>query len=158
MAPLDILKCSGPSFPVGFSTSRTWRLTVSFIAFPPYLSVLDAIGGAETGGLHRLCAAHDASRRRLIPQREHCSKCLRVGSELRRPRNLPNSEPPELTGVRNVQQVYAIHPDRDGAWHCDGVAGLQLSSRYPHGYRILCKPDRDAVPAPDQDDHRAARV
>src|SRR5258708_34027877 len=35
MSLLDILKCSGPSFPLGFSTSKTWRLTLSFMAFPP---------------------------------------------------------------------------------------------------------------------------
>src|SRR5258706_6468438 len=38
MAALDILKCSGPSFPLGFSTSKTWRLTVSFMALPPLMS------------------------------------------------------------------------------------------------------------------------
>src|SRR5260221_13720221 len=52
-------------------------------------------------------------------------------SVLRRPRNLPNSQAPEPTGVRNVEQVYAIYSDRDGAWHRDGDAGLQLSARYP---------------------------
>src|SRR5438876_139128 len=35
IVPSDSLKCSGPSFPDGFSTSRTWRLTVAFMAFSP---------------------------------------------------------------------------------------------------------------------------
>jgi hypothetical protein len=39
------LKCSGPSFPLGFSTSRIWRFTVAFMAFSPLgVIVVDAIG------------------------------------------------------------------------------------------------------------------
>src|SRR5216684_47193 len=86
------------------------------------------------------------------------ANCPVLPSVLRRCRNLPNSQATEPTGVKNVEQVYAIYSDRDGAWHRDGDAGLQLSARYPGGYRSRRKPDRDAVSAPDQDDHRAAGV
>src|ERR1700732_2857521 len=69
------LKCSGPSFPVGFSTSKIWRLTLSFMAFSPLeVTLLDAIDAHETRTLHTLCVAHDASRRTFIPQRKHCGK------------------------------------------------------------------------------------
>ena len=63
-----------------------------------------------------------------------------------------------LTGVSNVEQVYAIHSDRDGAWHRDGRIHLQLPARQPGRARCRHQPDRHAVPAPDQDDHRAAGV
>src|SRR5713101_3665148 len=86
------------------------------------------------------------------------ANCPVLPSVLRRSRNRPNSQATEPTGVKNVEQVYAIYSDRDGAWHRDGNAGLQLSARYKGGYRSGRKPDRDAVPAPDQDDHRAAGV
>src|SRR6195952_5033792 len=62
------------------------------------------------------------------------------------------------TGVDNVQQVYAIHSDRNGARHCDGDAGFQLSSRSTGGNRGRRKSDRHAVPAPDQDDHSTLGV
>ena len=34
-AALVSLKCSGPSFPLGFSISRIWRLTVALMSFSP---------------------------------------------------------------------------------------------------------------------------
>src|SRR4029077_9135603 len=77
-----ILKCCGASFPVGFSTSRIWRLTPSFMVLPPVdLAVVDAVGAQETRRLVRgfgipalvapLCVASEANRRTRIPQREH---------------------------------------------------------------------------------------
>ena len=95
----------------------------------------------------------------FIPYREPRGK--RAGRS-KRVAPLPKSAklgPPGRLGVdANVQQVYAIHSDRDGARHRDGGAGLQLSPRQPGGYRSGRKPDRDAVPAADQDDHRALGV
>src|ERR1700692_1210482 len=73
MAAFAILKCSRPSFPVGFSTSQTWRLSwplswrfaPSFLAFPPIdMAVLDAVGAHET----RNCT-HCALRTRLVGRR-----------------------------------------------------------------------------------------
>jgi hypothetical protein len=66
--------------PVGFSISKTWRLTLSFMAFPPGIVVLDAVergGGAQ---LHTLCVARYASLRAFIPQREHCGKGGEAGT------------------------------------------------------------------------------
>jgi hypothetical protein len=75
MAPSDILKCSGPSFPVGFSTSKTCRLMVSLIVFPlaasRHMLVLDAVGAQKTLKLHTLCAFSNASSSQAFPQREH---------------------------------------------------------------------------------------
>jgi hypothetical protein len=65
MDALDILKCSGPSFPAGFSTSKTWRLTVSFMAFPPLdVAVLDAVDVHETRN-----RTHCALRTTLVGRR-----------------------------------------------------------------------------------------
>src|SRR6266513_5098922 len=50
---------------------------------------------------------------------------------------------PRDRGGNDVQQVYTVHPDRNGAWHCDGNPGFQLSSRHPGRYRCGRKPDRD---------------
>ena len=63
-----------------------------------------------------------------------------------------------LRGVRYVQQVYAIHPDRDGAGHRDGQFDLQLPPRQPRRNCRRRQFDRNVVPAPDQDDHRAPGV
>src|ERR1700682_5246374 len=97
MAPLDILKCSGPSFPVGFSTSKTWRLTVSFIAFPPKCRFLMQMTAQKTlnctdCALRTLVVAHSFHNENLV------ANLAGTRTVLRRPRNLPNSEPPEPTG------------------------------------------------------------
>src|ERR1700730_16638916 len=106
--------------------------------------------------LHTLCAALDANRWTYNSQREPFGKTAKCRKLVASP-----SKSAKLWvagtygGKKNVQQVYAIHSDRDGAWYRDGDAGLQLSPRQPRGDRSRCKSDRDAVPAPDQDDHRA---
>src|ERR1700730_8318008 len=136
MAPSDILKCSGASFPVGFSTSKTWRLTPSVMAFPSLIwRFLMQLAAQKT-----LNCTDCALRPTLVGARPFhngniVANCPVLPSVLRRSRNLPNSQAPEPTGVKNVEQVYAIYSDRDGAWHRDGDAGLQLSARYPGGYR-----------------------
>src|SRR5260370_35631921 len=49
-------------------------------------------------------------------------------------------------GKKNVEQVYPIHPDREGAWHRVADVGFQLSSRYPGGHATSRKPNRQSVP------------
>src|SRR4051794_7916620 len=109
MAPSIILKCSGPSFPVGFSTRRTWRLTVAFMAFPfgvtVVLVVVGAIDRLSADQLPILCAALDASRRARISQREHFGKGVYCRKLVASPGKSDKLSLPQLTGVRNVQQV-----------------------------------------------------
>src|SRR5882672_6258374 len=108
MAPSTILKCSGPSFPVGFSTSRTWRLTVAFMAFPLGLVVVvaavDAIDRLSGDQLHTLCAALNASRRARNPQPEHFGKSVKCRKLVASVAKSAKLSLPQLTGVRNVQQ------------------------------------------------------
>ena len=60
--------------------------------------------------------------------------------------------------VAHVQQIHPLHPDCHGARRRHGRAGLRLPSPGPGRHRIRCQPDRAGLPAPDQDDHRAAGV
>ena len=120
--------------------------------------VLDAVGCAGSDELHKLCAAETLIAARAFHNGNILASVQNVASLLRPQSNLPNLWLPAIRGCKNVQQVYAVHPDRDGAWHCDGDHRLQLSARQPGGNRGGRKPDRHAVPAADQDDHRASGV
>src|ERR1700682_1659850 len=99
--------------------------------------------------LHTLCAALDANRWTRNSQREHfgwSAKCRKLVASPSKSAKLRGAG--TYGGKKNVQQVYAIHFGREGAWHRDGDAVLQLSPRQPGGDRSRRKPDRDAVPAP----------
>jgi len=84
------------------------------------VAVVDAIDRLSSDQLHTLCAALNASRRARIPQWEHFGKGVNCRKLVASPSKSDKLSLPQLTGVRNVQQVYAIHLDRDGARHRDG--------------------------------------
>src|SRR6516225_994461 len=71
IAALVSLKCSGPSFPLGFSTSRIWRLIVAFMAFPP----------VTCDDYCSSCRAENHSTR--LAQRAWCSPAVWLASEYR---------------------------------------------------------------------------
>src|ERR1700737_452238 len=164
MAALDILKCSGPSLPAGFSTSNTCRLALALMVSPPSVIVWRLLmQSARSKRATALCVACNAKGPARIPQREHCGKGDDKSAACREaccvaPKICQTRIHTTYGGKQNVEQVYAIHPDCDGTWHRDGDIDLQLSARQPGGDRRRRKPDCDAVPAPDQDDHRAAGV
>src|SRR3954451_16053261 len=115
MPPFDILKCSGPSFPVGFSTSRIWRLTLSVMVFPPCARHCERKRSnpeATKQGLD--CFVASAPRNGGLVKPWHASEgcCAPF-------KTCDNPSRRKRGGVANVQQVYAVHPDRNGARDCD---------------------------------------
>src|SRR3569833_3565853 len=142
------------SWPVGASAVRTsgprWSSSWSFPLLAPALPVTDAVSRLQSNHLHRLCAANSP-----VPCKDIQTAC----DMLRTCENLPNSNSRRACeGRQNVEQVHAIHSDRDGTGHRDGNADFQPAAGQPGGARQRHQPDRHAVPSPDQDDHRAAGV
>src|SRR5438045_3117292 len=101
---------------------RSWRSLD-----PVAMAVVSATDRLSNDQLHMLCAALNASRRARIPQREHFGKranCRKLVASLSKSAKLAVAG--TYGGGKNVQQVYPIHPDRDGARHRDGDHRLQL--------------------------------
>ncbi len=109
--------------------------------------------------LHILCVAPDASRRALISQREHCGE--RAGG-LKRVASAPKSAKLRHGGTYGGKQMsnrftqYILIAMVLGI-----VMGALIFNYLPDSRGDIAadrQPDRDAVPAPDQDDHCAPGV
>jgi hypothetical protein len=73
MVAFVILKCSGPNLPVGFSTKRIWRLTVSVMAFSP-LGLLVLV--AFQMQFQTWLTGSDCNRPRMRRSMAHIVRCI----------------------------------------------------------------------------------
>jgi hypothetical protein len=101
------------------------------MAFSPVrdLAIIGAVGAQETSNCFLLCVAQTVF---AAGSSDNGNIPAKAASPAKRVASLSKSAKLQIVGAygvsENVEQVYAIHPDRDGAGHRDGDADLQFSA------------------------------